>query len=56
MSWNWQGFDFDVFIRRISFQRISKKDLIDEVEQAIAQKYSISTDNLKLYANGLQVF
>lgn len=54
--WNWEGFNFDVFISRLSFHRMSKKDLATKVEQAIVQKYSINTDNLKLYANGLHVF
>ena len=55
-SWNWEGFDFDVFIRNLSFIKVPKKDLASKVEQEIARKYSISTDNLRLYANGLMAF
>lgn len=55
-SWNWEGFDFDEFIRNLSFIKVPKKDLASKVEQEIARKYSISTDNLRLYANGLMAF
>lgn len=55
-TWNWVSFDFDKFISHISFENKEKKILIDEIEKVLINKYDITTDNISLFVNGLQVF
>lgn len=52
-TWNWQGFSFEDFIGKLSFERVSKDQLTLEIEKLLIEKYEILNDNIRLYANGI---
>jgi len=53
--WNWDRFSFDSFIKKLHFERQSKSDLSEMIEQLLIEKYDISTGNYALFANGIKV-
>ena len=53
--WNWNGFSFDSFIKKLQFERQSKSDLSEMIEQLLIKNYDISTGNYALFANGIKV-
>lgn len=55
-SWNWNGFDYDDFISKLSFENVKNEYLEESVEDTLIKKYEISVDNIVLYANALKVF
>ncbi|MDE6055060.1 MAG: hypothetical protein K2G55_15180 [Lachnospiraceae bacterium] len=54
--WNWDVYEFDDFISKISFENVEKKSLEDSVERALIKRYNITTGNIKLFANGIKMF
>ncbi len=54
-NWNWQGFSFEDFIGKLSFERVSKDQLTFEIEKLLIEKYEILNDNISLYANGINI-
>ena len=54
-SWNWSAYDFDSFISHLSFEKVEKSTLADEIEKALIKTYDISTDNIALFANSIKV-
>ena len=53
--WNWNNFDFEDFIRRISFENIKKDSLEKSIEDSLIEKFEINTDNISLFANGIKL-
>ena len=54
-SWNWSVYNFDQFILHLSFERIEKATLADEIEKALIGIYEISTNNISLFANSIKI-
>ena len=54
-SWKWEKFLFEEFISQISFERKSKNNLAEEIENKLIEKYDIANGNVVLFANGLKV-
>ena len=54
-KWNWEKFDFDEFLSKISFKRIEKSFLMKGIEEKLIDSYDITTDNLSLYANSIKM-
>lgn len=54
-QWNWEGFSCDDFLGKTSFEKRAKDDLASEIEKLLIEKYDITTDNIKLYANGIKI-
>lgn len=55
-SWNWDGFDYDDFISKLSFENVKNEYLEESVEDILIKKFEIPVDNIVLYANALKVF
>lgn len=53
--WNWAGFSFDDFITKLTFEYQSKSSLSKEIQKQLIEKYDISTDNIALFANGIEI-
>lgn len=54
--WNWSIYNFDTFISKISFENIKKDSIEESVECTLIEKFDITTDNVKLFANGIKMF
>ncbi len=54
-SWNWALYDFDKFMSQISFEKVDKTTLSVEIENALIDKYQITTDNTSLFANSIKI-
>lgn len=53
--WNWAAYDFNNFISRLSFEKIEKATLAAEIEKALIAVYGITTDNISLFTNSIQI-
>lgn len=53
--WNWDDFDFNDFITRLSFENIKKDSLEQYIENSLIKHFEITTDNITLYANGIKL-
>ena len=53
--WNWSDFDFDDFIKRISFEHIKKDSLEKRIDDSLIKHFEIETDNISLFANGIKL-
>jgi hypothetical protein len=53
--WNWNGFSYDSFISKLSFEKIEKSTLSREIEKLLIGTYDIVTDNISIFANGLKI-
>lgn len=53
--WNWVGFSFDDFVTKLTFEYQSKSSLSEEIQKQLIEKYDISTDNITLFANGIEI-
>lgn len=53
--WNWDGFNSKLFFSLLSFERIEKCSLEQEIEKLLIDKYDITTDNIKLFANSIKI-
>ena len=54
-TWNWDLYDFNQFISRLSFKKIEKSVLTAAIEKALVQTYEITTDNISLFANSIKI-
>lgn len=54
--WNWTVFSFDSFIKKLSFELQVKNELSEKIEKLLIEKYDITTGNITLFANGIQVY
>jgi len=54
--WNWNGFSYDNFISKLSFEKIEKSTLSREIERLLIGTYDIVTNNISIFANGLKIF
>lgn len=53
--WNWNNFSYDSFISKLSFEKIEKNTLSQEIEKLLIGTYDIVTDNISIFANGLKI-
>lgn len=53
--WNWNNFDFEDFIRRISFENIKKDSLEKSIEDSLIENFEINIDNISLFTNGIKL-
>ncbi|MDU2210742.1 MAG: hypothetical protein E7E18_05725, partial [Eubacterium sp.] len=53
--WNWTGFSFDSFIKKLSFEKQDKNTLSEKIEKLLIEKYDITTGNIALFANGIKI-
>ena len=53
--WNWNNFNFEDFIQRISFENIKKDSLEKSIEDSLIENFGINTDNISLFANGIKL-
>ena len=54
--WTWLNFNFENFIKVISFKKIGTNSLELEIEKNLIKKYKITTNNIPLYLNGLKIY
>ncbi|RKN84040.1 hypothetical protein [Paenibacillus ginsengarvi] len=54
-NWNWMGYSFDSFIKKLSFEKQNKNDLSEKIEKLLIEKYDITTGNIALFANGIKL-
>jgi len=55
-SWNWINFSFDEFISRITFEKKENCSLAEEIEKKLIANYDITSGNVSLFANGIEIF
>lgn len=55
-DWNWDNFNFDDFISKITYQNIKKSSLEDKLECSLIENYDISVNNIKLFVNSIKMF
>ncbi len=53
--WNWNDFDFEDFIQRLSFENVKKNSLEKNIEDSLIKNFEINTDNISLFANGIKL-
>jgi len=54
-QWNWNGFSYDVFLGKITFEKRDQNSLSLEIEKYLIEKYDITTGNIRLYADGIKI-
>lgn len=54
-SWNWNDFNFDDFIQRLSFENVKKESIEKSIENLLIKNFKIETDNISLFANGIKI-
>lgn len=54
--WDWEKYDFNDFISRISYESIKKSTLESRVEEALINNYNIDIDNITLFTNSIKIF
>ncbi|SMB88823.1 hypothetical protein SAMN00017405_0535 [Desulfonispora thiosulfatigenes DSM 11270] len=54
-QWNWSGFSSNAFLGKITFEKRVKDDLTLEIEKLLIERHDITTDNIRLYVNGIKV-
>lgn len=54
-QWNWTGFSFDCFIKKLSFEKQEKNELSEKIEKLLIEQYDITTGNISLFANGIKI-
>jgi hypothetical protein len=53
--WNWTDFCFDDFIAKLTFEKKEKTTLSAEIEKKLIETYDITTNNITLFANGIEM-
>lgn len=53
--WNWSDFNFEDFIKRLSFENVKKDSLEKSIEDLLIKSFGIETDNISLFANGIKL-
>lgn len=56
LLWNWNNFDFNDFISKLSFENVKKNYLEKSIEDSLIKRFEISVDNIALYVNALKMF
>lgn len=56
LLWNWNNFDFNDFISKLSFENVKKNYLEKSIEDSLIKRFEISVDNIALYVNAIKVF
>lgn len=55
IHWNWIDFSFEDFIKKLSFENQDKNVLYEKIEKQLIEKYDITTGNISLFANGIEM-
>ena len=55
LSWNWENYNFDDFISKLSFECIKKESLESKIGDLLINKFGIETDNIILFANAIKL-
>ena len=53
--WNWNSFIFQDFVSKLSFEKIEKNNLVNEIEIELIKTYDITTDNISIFANSIKI-
>lgn len=53
--WNWIDFSFEDFITKLTFEYQDKNNLSEKIEKQLIERYDISTGNIALFANGIEI-
>lgn len=53
--WNWNDFDFEDFIKRLSFENVKKDFLEKSIEDLLIKNFEINTDSISLFANSIKL-
>ena len=53
--WNWNDFDFEDFIKRLSFENVKKDFLEKSIEDSLIKNFEINTDSISLFANSIKL-
>lgn len=53
--WNWNNFDFNDFMSRLSFENIKKDSLEESIEKSLIKNFEIDMDNVSLFANSIKL-
>lgn len=53
--WNWNNFIFQDFISKLSFEKIEKNNLVNKIETELIKAYDITTDNISIFANSIEI-
>lgn len=54
-SWNWKDFILQDFVAKLSFEKIEKNSLANEIEIELIKAYDITTDNISVFANSIKI-
>ena len=55
LLWNWNDFDFEDFIKRLSFENVKKDFLEKSIEDLLIKNFEINTDSISLFANSIKL-
>lgn len=50
LLWNWNDFDFEDFIKRLSFENVKKDFLEKSIEDLLIKNFEINTDSISLFS------
>lgn len=53
--WNWNDFDFEDFIRRLSFENVKKQFLEKRIEDLLIKNFEINAESISLFANSIKL-
>lgn len=53
--WNWNDFDFEDFIQRLSFENVKKDFLEKSIEDLLIKNFEVDVDNFLLFANSIKI-
>lgn len=53
--WNWNDFNFEDFIQRLSFENVKKDFLEKSIEDLLVKNFEINADNISLFANSIKL-
>lgn len=53
--WNWNDFNFEDFIQRLSFKNVKKDFLEKSIEDLLVKNFEINADNISLFANSIKL-
>ena len=54
--WNWEIYDFNDFMSKLTFEKIEKSALETKIENDLIQNYGIVSDNISIFTNGIKMF
>lgn len=53
--WDWNDFNFEDFIQRLSFENVKKDFLEKSIEDLLVKNFEINADNISLFANSIKL-